>query len=335
MADSKHENIKNGKVIVIGSGNWGTTLATLFCKNQKIYLWTIDHKEADEINKTRRISQFPDKTLSKNIVVEKKFSREISKDDIVIIVIPSRKIIGLIDELLANKVEECIIVNASKGVKHSTLMTVGQNFISRMPKIKFATLSGPTIANEIIHGIPAKAVLASKNVALLLHLQNILQNDLLKFEFSRDIKGVELAGSLKGLVAIAVGIADGLGFKTNIMGLIMTYGLHEFDTVMKFLGVKSSTVYGIAGMGDLITTCISENSRNRKFGRLLAQGIGMEEALEKVGMEVEGVSMAKTIQKLAKFNLSIPLFSFVTKVIFEDVGNIRNELLDTLNSISG
>lgn len=323
------------KLIIIGSGNWGMALASLFSEKQVVHLWTIDQQEADSLRDRSHNPVFPGVRLSDNIIIEKKFSSPVSSDDVVIIAIPSRKIIDLINEFLENNIRECIIVNASKGVKHSTLMTIGQNFFQLMPDVKFATLSGPTIASELLAGQPAKAMLASKNVSLLFHLQQLLENRLLKFEFSRDIKGVELAGSLKGLIAIAVGIADGLGFKTNIIGLIMTYGLREFDTVMKFLGVESSTVYGIAGMGDLITTCISENSRNRKFGRLLAQGYKRDEALTEVGMEVEGVSMAKTIQKLAKFNLSIPLISCITRVIFEDVKDIRKELLDTLNSISG
>ena len=139
---------------------------------------------------------------------------------------------------------------------------------------------------------------------------------------------------MKGLIAIAVGLADGFNFKTNIFGLIMTYGLNEFRIVMEFLGVQTKTVYGIAGMGDLITTCISENSRNRKFGKLLALGFSRENALKEVGMEVEGVSMAKTIQKLTKFNISIPLISCVTRIIFDDVPHIKEELINTLNSIS-
>ncbi|MDP8220839.1 MAG: glycerol-3-phosphate dehydrogenase, partial [Candidatus Stygibacter frigidus] len=199
---------------------------------------------------------------------------------------------------------------------------------------KFANLSGPTIARELAEGLPAKAILSSKDVSLLLQLQEILDNDLLKYEFSRDVIGNELAAAMKGLIAIAVGISDGLGFKTNVFGLIITYGLWEFETVMKFLNVPTQTVYGIAGMGDLITTCISENSRNRTFGKYLAQGYSLEDALLKVGMEVEGVSMAKTIRKLAQFNLSIPLVSCITRIIFDGVEDIRKELLDTLNSIS-
>jgi glycerol-3-phosphate dehydrogenase (NAD(P)+) len=328
------ENVER-KIIVIGSGNWGTTLALLFSQKNKIYLWTIDQQEADAINATRQSQFLPGVTLPENIVVEKKFSRIINEDDIVITAIPSKNIKDLIEEFNTAGSDSFIILNASKGVEHSTLMTVWEIVKSMMPKVKFANLSGPTISRELADGIPAKAVLASREVGLLFELQEILENDLLKFEFSRDVKGIELASAMKGLIAIAVGIADGLGFKTNVFGLIMTYGVHEFVTIMKFLGVYHKTAYSIAGMGDLITTCISENSRNRKFGRLLAQGYSRDEALKEVGMVVEGVSMAKTIIKLAKFNLSIPLISCVTRIIFEDVQDVRKELLDTLNSISG
>ncbi len=323
------------KIIIIGAGNWGMTLAILFSKKHKIYLWTIDQDEADKINSNQTNRLFNNIKLSDNIVVEKKFNRKINKDDIVIIAIPSRKIESLTDEFLENNETEFIAVNASKGVEHSTLKTVSETVLSKLEKVRFANLSGPTIARELIENLPAKAVLASEDVILLFYLQKVLENDILKFEFSRDVKGIELAASLKGLFAIAVGICDGLGFKTNIFGLIMTYGLREYEIVMKFLGVPISTVYGIAGMGDLITTCISENSRNRKFGKFLAQGYTRDEALEKVGMEVEGVSMAKTIQKLAKFNLSIPLISCITKIIFEDIKDIKSELITTINNISG
>ncbi len=324
-----------GKIIVIGSGNWGTTLAMIFSQHHKVYLWTINKQEADSINKTRESQFLPDIKLPDNIIVEKKFSRQIDSNDIVIIAIPSRFIDDLTNEFIEHKTEEFIIVNASKGVEHKTLKTVWETVMAKLPKVQFANLAGPTIAREIAEGIPAKAILAARDVALLFLLQNKLENDLLKFEFSRDIKGVELASALKGLIAIAVGMADGLGFKTNIFGLIITYGMNEFVTIMKFLGVYHKTAYGIAGIGDLITTCISENSRNRKFGKLLAQGYSTGEALKEVGMVVEGVSMAKTINKLAKFNLSIPLISCVTRIIFEDVKDVRKEMLDTLNSISG
>lgn len=322
-------------IFVIGSGNWGTTLARLFSSKNKVYLWTIDQQEADKLNSTRENQDFlAGFKIPKTITIEPKFNRKIDKNSIVVIAIPSRKIEELMEEFVQNGIGNCIIVNASKGVKHSNLQTISEIVLNRLPLIRFANLSGPTIAREVAAGLPAKAVLASRDIELLFLLQDVLANDVLQFEFSRDVFGIELASSLKGIIAIAVGLADGLNFQTNVFGLIMTYGLHEFTIVMNFLGVSSKTAYGIAGMGDLITTCISENSRNRKFGKYLARGYSRDDALQKVGMEVEGVSMAKTIKKLAKFNLSIPLISCITRIIFEDVENIRKELLTTLNSIS-
>lgn len=323
------------KIIVIGSGNWGTTLALIFSQKRKVFLWTIDQTEAEMINKTRESRFLPGIKLPSNIIVEKKFSRSIEVDDIIVTAIPSRFIDDLLNEFIDNKISDCILLNASKGVEHSKLMTAGQRVQAKIPTIRFANLSGPTIALELAQKIPGKAVLASRDIGVLFHLQQELENDLLKFEFSRDVQGVELASAMKGLIAIGVGIADGLGFRTNVYGLIMTYGVHEYVTVMKFLGVYHKTAYGIAGMGDLITTCISENSRNRKFGKLLAQGLNRDEALEQVGMVVEGVSMAKTITKLAKFNLSIPLISCITRIIFDEITDIREEMIKTINSISG
>jgi len=323
------------RVFVIGSGNWGTVLARLFAQKNTVHLWTIDEKEAELIRSRRESPSLPGINIPEKIIVEKKFSRSLQKDDIVVVAIPSRKMEELVLEFKDSGNTSFIFVNASKGVEHTTLRTNFETVRAHLPEVRFANLSGPTIARELAEGLPAKAVLASNDVSLLLQLQETLDNDLLKYEFSRDVIGSELAAAMKGLIAIAVGISDGLGFKTNVFGLIITYGLHEFETVMNFLKVPTQTVYGIAGMGDLITTCISENSRNRAFGKYLAQGYKLEEALKKVGMEVEGVSMAKTIRRFAQFNLSIPLVSCVAKIIFDGVEDIRSELLDTLNNLSG
>jgi len=324
------------KIIVLGSGNWGTTLAKLFCEKNEVHLWTINKDEASIINeRNENIFSLPGVSLPDRLIVEEKFTSVIEKDDILIIAVPSRKVEEIAEEIKSHNVSECIIINVSKGVKHSTLKTISEIIVENFPLAKFANLTGPTIARELAEGLPAKAVIASRDIALLFYLQDVLDNPLLKFEFSRDVEGVELAASLKGLIAIAVGMADGFGFKTNIFGLIITYGLNEFSIIMNFLGVRTKTAYGIAGMGDLITTCLSEDSRNRRFGKLLAQGLSRDEALQQVGMVVEGVSMAKTVQKLTAFNLSIPLISTVSRIIFEDIKDVRSELMNTINSISG
>ncbi|PID28245.1 MAG: glycerol-3-phosphate dehydrogenase [Candidatus Cloacimonadota bacterium] len=322
------------KIIILGAGNWGTALAICFSERKNVRLWTINKEEADKINKAGMNETFlPGINLPASITAEEKYASPIEEDDIIILAVPSRKIENVALELKEKGVKNNILVNVSKGVKHSSLKTIHEIIREVLPEARFANLSGPTIAREIAEGLPAKAIIASSDVSLLFYLQEHLQNSLLKFEFSRDVDGIELCASLKGLIAIAVGLADGLGYKTNIFGLIMTYGLREFNIVMNFLGVSTDTVYGIAGMGDLITTCLSENSRNRSFGRYLAQGMSRDEALAEVGMVVEGVSMAKTIQKLAKFNLSIPLISCITEIIFDDIDDIRAKLTSTLDKL--
>ena len=328
------------KIIVIGAGNWGTVLANIFAETQKVYLWTLTQKEADEINTHRENKQFlPDIKLSENIHAEQKYARAIEPNDIVIVAVPSRKIQELVIELKENGYERFILLNASKGVRHDNLQTIGEIINDILPYVRFANLTGPTIARELAQGLPAKAVLASKDIDLLFSLQKNLKNSLLFFEFSTDVKGVELASSLKGLIAIATGMVDGLGYETNVYGLIMTYGLAEFASLMDFLCVDSKTVYGIAGMGDLITTCMSENSRNRQFGKLLAEGYTTEDALSKVGMEVEGVSMAKTVRKFTTLQLQLPLISLVSEIIFSDettkskeerVDKLRGALMEVL-----
>ncbi|MCD4652256.1 MAG: NAD(P)H-dependent glycerol-3-phosphate dehydrogenase [Candidatus Cloacimonetes bacterium] len=319
------------RIIVIGAGNWGSTLGALFAAKNEVILWTLDEAETQALRpKHKELLSLGSDYRGKSIIIEPKYSRKILADDLILIAIPSRRISSLVGELKERGVKENIILNVSKGVKHTTLSTMREIVLGTLPDVRFAVLSGPTIASEIKQGLPAKAVLASNEVALLFQLQQVLTNDLLYFEFSRDVKGIELCASLKGLIAIAVGIADGLGYSTNIFGLIMTFGLREFTTVLEFLGVQTKTVYGIAGMGDLITTCLSENSRNRRFGKLLAEGKTREEALKEVGMVVEGVSMAKTIRKLAQFNLHIPLISLVAEIVFDETEDVRRKFLDTL-----
>ena len=306
-------------IIIIGAGNWGTVLANIFAETQKVFLWTLTQNEAEDINNSRENKQFlPGIKLSNNIHAEQKYTRPIEPNDIVIVVVPSRKIPELAMEIKDKGYDRFILLNASKGVRHDNLQTIGEIVHNTLPNVRFANLTGPTIARELAQGLPAKAVLASKDIDLLFSLQSSLKNSLLFFEFSTDVKGVELASSLKGLIAIATGMVDGLGYETNVYGLIMTYGLAEFANLMDFLCVDSKTVYSIAGMGDLITTCMSENSRNRQFGKLLAEGYTTDEALKKVGMEVEGVSMAKTVRKFTTLQLQLPLISLVSEVIFND-----------------
>ena len=198
------------------------------------------------------------------------------------------------------------------------MMTMSQVIRAELPNSKVVVLTGPNIAREVAAGKPTKAILASEDIFTVTRLARLLRNETLAFEITRDTEGVQLCAALKGIIAIAVGYADGLELGDNFTGVLMTYGLKEFVAIAEFLGISPNTIYGIAGLGDLITTCLSGNSRNRQLGRLLAKGEPLDNALQEVGMVVEGVQMAKTIVSIEDMNIAIPLFSAITKIIFDN-----------------
>lgn len=313
------------KIHVIGAGNWGTTLANIFSKKNEVLLWTSSQEFADEINNTRENKRYiKGLILNGNLLAVKSFTVDINDDDLIVIAVPSYALPELSIHLQSH-LKNQIIVCATKGFENHTLRTMGEVLSANLPNSPIIALSGPNIAREIAQGKPTKAVLASENLIAVTKAIKYLNNDLLSFEVSRDIKGVELCAALKGIIAIGVGISDALELGDNFISLLMTYGLREFSEIAKFLGIDRKTIYGIAGLGDLIATCLSKNSRNRKFGYLLGKGYSRDEALKEVGMVVEGVQMAKTIMGLEELNVSIPLFSIITKTIFNENGGFSEQ----------
>lgn len=318
------------KIIVIGAGNWGTTLACLLGKYNRVSLWTRRPEHAEEINKTRENSRYLQGILlPESVTAVPMFQETVEGDDIVLMVVPSKELPSVAREL-ADRLNGQPVVCASKGFQHSTFKTMGQVITETIPSSPLVILTGPNIAREIARGKPTKAVLASENLQALSLVSRTFRNDVLNFEISRDVQGVELCAALKGIIAIGVGIADGLELGDNFTGVLMTYGLREFVAIAEFLGISDKTIYGIAGMGDLIATCLSKNSRNRKFGYLLGTGVPTEDALLNVGMVVEGVQMAKTIVDMGDLNISIPLFTTIARAIFEEGLNLREEFVRCL-----
>lgn len=327
--------MKQKEAVIIGSGNWGTTLAVEFSHCCRVRLWTENREYSDAINKHRENRQFlPGVKLSRGIRVEPKFSSPLNPDTWVVLAVPSSQMVNVCHELRPLIHPGQIIINVSKGVVSGNLKTMSEIIEEEMKDINLVVLTGPTIAREVAAGEPARAVLACRNVSTLLTLRKNLKLPHLSFEMSRDVNGSELCAALKGIVAIGVGIAEGLGLHSNVQSVIMTYGLNEFKKIAEFFHIPEKTIYGLPGMGDLITTCISPDSRNRRFGKLLGQGLPLNKALKQVGMVVEGVSMAKTIVELGHFNLDIPFFKCMARIIFESPKNVYKELIGTLQSIN-
>jgi glycerol-3-phosphate dehydrogenase (NAD(P)+) len=323
------------KLIVIGAGSWGTTLASLFGKQLKVSLWTHSVEHANEINAQRENTRYlKGIRLSDGVSAVKAFGEAIADDDIIMVVVPSRVVRTVADELKPILKNQTVIC-ASKGFEHNSLKTMSQIISERLPQSSIVALSGPNIAIEVAKGKPTKAVLACKNLSAVTRVASLLKNDTISFEISKDIDGVELCAALKGIIAIGVGIADGLELGDNFTGVLMTYGLKEFVSIAEFLGISDKTIYGIAGLGDLIATCLSKNSRNRKFGYMLAKGTSTDDALKQVGMVVEGVQMAKTIVELENLNIAIPLFSTITKIIFYNHDNLYDTFVKCLMNYRG
>jgi glycerol-3-phosphate dehydrogenase (NAD(P)+) len=315
---------------VIGAGNWGTTLAKLFAGTNSVRLCTHSLEHAAEINTLRENRRFlAGMPLPQSLMAVALAEAVFEPGDVVVLAVPSRALPELAQSLRTH-VAGLPLVCATKGFQHATFKTMGQLVRETIPECPLIVLSGPNIARELAAGLPSKAVLASHDLTALTTTARALRNDTLIFELSRDVDGVELCAALKGVIAVGVGIVDGLALGDNMTALLMTYGLREFVEIAEFLEIRHKTIYGIAGLGDLITTCISPNSRNRRFGRLLGQGIPTKEALAQVGMVVEGVQMARTIVEMGDLNISIPLFSTIARAVFQDEMALREEFMHCL-----
>jgi len=318
------------KIIVIGAGNWGTTLACLLAEKNPVSLWTNTNEQAESINSKREnIKNLKGIKIPENVTANLKFSEKINDEDIVLIAVPSSKVRSVTREL-KKVLKKQIIVTASKGFEHTSFKTISEIISEEIPSSPVIVLSGPNIAREVAEGKPTKTVLASTDIASAARVAKVFKNTYLTFEICSDIKGVELCAALKGIIAIGVGISEGLELGKNFTGLIMTYGLREFKEISEFLGISEKTIYGIAGMGDLIATCLSTNSRNWRFGNLIGKGKDRDSALKEVGMVVEGIQMARTIVELEDLNITIPLFNIISRIIFNQNDNNNEQLIDCL-----
>ena len=322
------------EIIVIGSGNWGLALATLFASKLRVRVWAIDQATARQLESQRdKPGHYHATPLPARLKIEVKYSEPFDQEkSLVILAVPSSQMHSAATEL-GRSAERPLVLTVSKGFDVERQCTMSEVIKRAIPGARVAVLTGPTIANEVARGLPTRAVLAGEDLTSLALVKDALKNDVIALEVSRFPSHHEICAALKGLVAIAVGLADGLELGTNAQGVIMTAGLRELATVGSFFGVPESVAYGVSGAGDLITTCISPESRNRKLGALLATGLTLEQALETVRMTVEGVAMARTIETLWSLDVSIPLFRTVNSILRGECGDIRKELTELIQSL--
>ncbi|WP_405350191.1 NAD(P)H-dependent glycerol-3-phosphate dehydrogenase [Fusobacterium animalis] len=322
------------KISVIGSGGWGIALTILLHKNgHDLTIWSFDKKEAEELKKTRQNkTKLPNILLPEDVKVTDDLKKAVDDKDILILAVPS-KAIRSVSKSLKNIIKDNqIVVNVAKGLEEDTLETmtdiIEEELKDKNPKV--AVLSGPSHAEEVGRGIPTTCVVSAHNKELTLYLQNIFMNPSFRVYTSPDMLGVEIGGALKNVIALAAGIADGLNYGDNTKAALITRGIKEISSLGVAMGGEQSTFYGLTGLGDLIVTCASMHSRNRRAGILLGQGKTLDEAIKEVNMVVEGVYSAKSALMAAKkYNVEIPIIEQVNAVLFENknAAEAVNELM--------
>ena len=322
------------KISVIGSGGWGIALTILLHKNgHDLTIWSFDKKEAEELKKTRQNkTKLPNILLPEDVKVTDDLKEAVDDKDILILAVPS-KAIRSVSKSLKNIIKDNqIIVNVAKGLEEDTLETmtdiIEEELKDKNPKV--AVLSGPSHAEEVGRGIPTTCVVSAHNKELTLYLQNVFMNPSFRVYTSPDMLGVEIGGALKNVIALAAGIADGLNYGDNTKAALITRGIKEIASLGVAMGGEQSTFYGLTGLGDLIVTCASMHSRNRRAGILLGQGKTLDEAIKEVNMVVEGVYSAKSALMAAKkYNVEIPIIEQVNAVLFENknAAEAVNELM--------
>lgn len=308
------------KVAVMGAGTWGTALALLLNSNgHEVSVWGFEKEEVDDMLKTRENRHLKDVHIPEEIEISNDLKKVVEDKDFVLVVVPSKFMRPNLEKLSNYIKDNQMIVIASKGIEEDTLFTMTEISKDIMPNIEVAAISGPSHAEEVSRGIPTTCIIATEKKKNADILQDIFMNDKFRVYTNPDILGVELGGALKNIIALAAGTVDGLGLGDNTKAALMTRGLVEITKIGMSMGADLRTFYGLSGLGDLIVTCGSMHSRNRRTGILIGKGYTLKQAQEEVEMVVEGVYATKAGKRLSeKFNLDLPIIEAVNDVLFNN-----------------
>ena len=305
---------------VLGAGSWGIALSVLLSDNgHQVTVWSIDENEVKMLNEKREHElKLPGVKLPDDMVITGDLGSTIRGRDFLVLAVPSPFTRSTAKKMSPFVAEGQIIVDVAKGIEESTLMTLSRQIEQEIPQADVAVLSGPSHAEEVGRRLPTTCVIGARTKKTAEYLQSMFISNVFRVYTSPDILGIELGGSLKNVIALAAGIADGLGYGDNTKAALITRGIAEIARLGVKMGGKIETFTGLTGIGDLIVTCASVHSRNRKAGYLIGQGMSMQEAMDEVKMVVEGVYSAKAAAKLAqKYEVSVPIVDEVNAVLFE------------------
>lgn len=304
---------------MIGAGSWGTALTWLLTNNgHHVTVWSALDAEIEMLKKDReQKSKLPGVNLSEDTRFTTDLKAAVEGKDLLVLAVPSPFTRSTAARLKDVVEDGQIIVNVAKGIEENTLMTLSQIIEEEVPQAEVAVLSGPSHAEEVGKGLPTVIVAGAKHKETAEYIQNIFMNEVFRVYASPDVLGIEIGAALKNVVALAAGIADGLGYGDNTKAALITRGITEIARLGIKMGGHFETFCGLSGIGDLIVTCASMHSRNRRAGILIGKGYTMEEAMDEVKMVVEGVYSAKAAMTLAeKYEVQLPIIEQVNEVLF-------------------
>ena len=308
------------KISVLGAGSWGTALAVVLHKNgHEVTIWSIAQDEIDMLKKEREHKdKLPGVKIAEEIGLTTDLKEAISGRDMLVVAVPSPYIRSTAKSMAPYVEDGQLLVSVAKGIEEGTLMTLSAILEQEIPQAEVAGLCGPSHAEEVGIGLPTTLVAGAKRKETAELVQSTFMNEVLRVYTSPDVLGMELGASLKNVIALAAGMADGLGYGDNTKAALITRGISEIGRLALKMGAKYETLSGLTGIGDLIVTCASKHSRNRKAGMLIGEGYTMEEAMKEVKMVVEGVYSAKAAMELsAKYDVSMPIIEQVNEVLFD------------------
>ena len=304
-------------IAIIGSGTWGVALAMHLSNiGHNVKLWAFMQEEADNINIERKCKFLPDVRINDNITCYTDIQKVVEGTDMILHVTPSKFVRETIKKYKDYVTNQPIIMCA-KGFEAETLCTLSQIIEQEMPNSKYGIFSGPSHAEEVSVGIPTAIVIASKDEEVCNLVQETFMNEKMRVYTSDDVIGVELGGALKNIIAFCAGVAAGIGLGDNTFAALITRGLAELSRLGVELGGQKETLYGLSGLGDLIVTCLSEHSRNRKAGKLIGQGKTLEETKKEVGMTIESIDNILVAHELGKIhNIEMPIVEAVYGILY-------------------
>ena len=309
------------KICIIGSGSWGSALSIyLGNKGEDVKIWSFDETEKNLINNEHKCKFLPEVNLPEKVVATNNYEEALKDAEIVLHVTPSKFTRSTMQGYKNFVKPNQIIIMCSKGFEQESLKTLDEIIEEELPNNKYGILSGPSHAEEVSKNIPTALVIASKYEDVKNKIAEVFSSNTLRIYTSSDVKGVELGGALKNIIAFCAGISVGLGLGDNTFAALATRGLVEIVRLGTALGAKEKTFYGVTGLGDLIVTCGSVHSRNRRAGEMIGKGYTIEEAKKEIGMVIESVDNIEVAYELAKnYNIEMPIVNGVYDVLYNNL----------------